>query len=176
MDSHISIMCDATHVALSNNVSVVSSKYIVGACSPTHCLTSQDNYQQRYGQAGAQSGPAERGGGSDVGYTNNPNYAPLIERDKVWEGYKINNNWTQVFFIEDAINFRANALKSAIEMTILGSPRPLSFIHAPQDYLGMNTVEAINAIKATNVLSNASSIEVYGTCEQCGHHSDEGIW
>jgi hypothetical protein len=111
-----------------------------------------------------------------VGYTNNPNYAPLIERDKVWEGYKINNNWTQVFFIEDAINFRANALKSAIEMTILGSPRPLSFIHAPQDYLSMNTVEAINAIKATNVLSNALSIEVYGTCEQCGHHSDEGIW
>ena len=46
------------------------------------------------------------GGGVSVGYINNLNYAPLIKRDELWKGSKIDNNWAQVFFVEDAANFR----------------------------------------------------------------------
>ena len=46
------------------------------------------------------------GGCVSVGYINNLKYAPLIEQDEVWEGSKIDNNWAQVFFVEDAANFR----------------------------------------------------------------------
>ena len=45
-------------------------------------------------------------GGVNMGYISNLNYLPLIEWDEVWEGYKINNDWSQVFFAEDAANFR----------------------------------------------------------------------
>ena len=102
------------------------------------------------------------GGGIDVGYVKDLNYAQLIEWDKVWEGYKIDNDWTQVCFVEDAANFSSDALKSAIDMAILGSPRPPSFINTPCDYLSINTIKAINAVMVTNVLSNTFSIKVYG--------------
>ena len=46
------------------------------------------------------------GGSVRMGYINNLKYAPLIEQDEVWEGSKIDNNWAQVFFVEDAANFR----------------------------------------------------------------------
>ena len=55
----------------------------------------------------------------------------------------------------------ADALKSTIKMTILGSPKPPSFIYTPWDYLSINTFESINAVVVTNVLLNALSIKVY---------------
>jgi simple sugar transport system substrate-binding protein len=91
------------------------------------------------------------------------NLEPLVRRDEVWEAYKIDNDWTQVFFVEDAANYTsADALRSAIEMAISGSPRPPSFIYAPWDYLSINTVKAIDSVAATNGSSNASRIGVYG--------------
>ncbi|KAL3789842.1 hypothetical protein ACHAW5_010972 [Stephanodiscus triporus] len=155
VDGTADSMCDAINAALMKNVSVVSFDFEGGACSPGHVLTSQDDRDMA--SLVLEQALLSEGGGLDVGYVSDLNYAPLVRRDEVWEAYKIDNDWTQVFFVEDAANYTsADALRSAIEVAISGSPRPPSFIYAPWDYLSINTAAAINGS------SNASGIGVYG--------------
>ena len=86
----------------------------------------------------------------NVGYVNDLAFAPLLDRDKVWEEMKTANNWTQVFFVDEAASYSsAEALQSAIETAITSSEDEVDFIYAPWDYLSVNTVKALQA-KSSN--------------------------
>ena len=157
---HADEMCGAIDGALSNNVTVVSFDFGGGACSPSHVLAAQDNRDMARLVLGKAL--VEEGGDVDVGYVSDLNYEPLIPRDEVWEEYKTNNGWNQVFFVNDAANYtNAEDLKSAIETAIAGSPRPPRFIYAPWDYLSINAVTAI-AAAADGSSSGAAETRVYG--------------
>ena len=159
---HADAMCGPINADLTNNLTVVSFDLEGGACSPSHLLASQDDRDMA--ALVLDEALLNAGRDVDVGYVSDLNYAPIIKRDGVWEGYKIDNGWNEVFFVEDAANYAsAEALKSAIELAMRESPTPPSFVYAPWDYLSINTVGAIDAIAATGGSSNATSIGVYGT-------------
>ena len=160
VDGHADNMCDAISNILKNTeIQVVSFDFDGEPCSSKHILTSQadmdistlvlDEAIQRQGQ------------NINVGYVNDLNYAPLSKRNSIWEAYKEANNWTQLFFVENAANFTsAETLQQAIGKSILTLKEEedavVDFIYAPWDYLSINTVQAIGR---TNTIDKTS---VYG--------------
>jgi hypothetical protein len=117
----------------SSDISVVSFDFDGEACSLKQILTSQADEDM----ASLVLDPALVDQGKDinvnVGYVNDLNFAPLLKRNDVWEAYKAENNWTQLFFVENAANFSlAETLQLTIEQAIEGtSPQVVDFICAP---------------------------------------------
>ncbi|KAL7535741.1 hypothetical protein ACHAWF_005254 [Thalassiosira exigua] len=126
----------------SKEIAIVSFDMDGDACSSNHVVTTQDD-------AGMATLPLEEavsefGQSLKVGYVSDMNYAPLKNRDEVWKTFKADNNWTQVFFVEDAAGFSsAEALQSAIQKAIDDNGMPIDFIYAPWDYLSVNTVKVL---------------------------------
>jgi simple sugar transport system substrate-binding protein len=80
----------------------------------------------------------------NVGYVNDINFTPLIKRDKVWQKYKQQHDWHEVFFVDEAAEYQsAEDLQAAILDAIESSPDDLAFIYAPWDYLTTTTVKAL---------------------------------
>ena len=89
-----------------------------------------------------------QGMNKNVGYVNDLAFAPLLDRDKVWEEMKTANNWTQVFFVDEAASY-GEALQSAIKRELVAAATlekvEVDFIYSPWDYLSVNSVKAIKA-------------------------------
>ena len=157
VDGSADTLCNAISNALNNtDIQIVSFDFDGEPCSPRHILTSQaDSDMASFVLTEAI---AQQGQNINVGYVNDLNYAPLMNRNEVWESYKEMNNWNQVFFVENAAQFNdAMDLQNAIEEAITSVEGNVDFIYAPWDYLSINTVEAIKATSTTG-----SSIAVYG--------------
>ena len=157
VDGSADTLCNAISNVLNNtDIQIVSFDFDGEPCSPRHILTSQaDSDMASFVLTEAI---AQQGQNINVGYVNDLNYAPLMNRNEVWESYKEMNNWNQVFFVENAAQFNdAMDLQNAIEEAITSVEGNVDFIYAPWDYLSINTVEAIKATSTTG-----SSIAVYG--------------
>ena len=91
-----------------------------------------------------------QGMNKNVGYVNDLAFAPLLDRDKVWEEMKTANNWTQVFFVDEAASYATpERLQSAIKRELVAAATlekvEVDFIYSPWDYLSVNTVKALQA-------------------------------
>jgi len=101
-----------------------------------------------------------QGMNKNVGYVNDLAFAPLLDRDKVWEEMKTANNWTQVFFVDEAASYGTpERLQSAIKRELVAAATlekvEVDFIYAPWDYLSVNTVKALQA-------TSSNGTAVYG--------------
>ena len=160
VDGSADTMCTSISNALNNtDVQIVSFDFDGEPCTPRHILTSQaDSDMASFVLTEAIT---QQGENVNVGYVNDLNYAPLMNRNEVWESYKEMNNWNQVFFVENATEFTdAMDLQNAIEDAITSVDGNVDFIYAPWDYLSINTVEAIKATR--NDSTTGHSIFVYG--------------
>jgi simple sugar transport system substrate-binding protein len=155
VDGSTDTLCEAINTVLNTtDIAVVSFDFKGDACSEKQVLTSQmDADMARLVLENAVSMEGQK---VNVGYVNDVNFAPLRNRDEVWEAYKTAFNWTQVFYVENAAGFSTQAdLQSAIVDAIEGTQtQNVSFIYAPWDYLSVTTVSA--------VMETVETIDVFG--------------
>jgi ABC-type sugar transport system substrate-binding protein len=134
-------MCDVIGTAISNGISVISFDFDQ-ACSENQIMTSQHDGQMAellLEQAFKYAGP-----NVNVGYVNDINFTPWIKRDKVWQKYKHQHDWHEVFFVNEAAEYQSpEDLQAAILDAIESSPDDLAFVYAPWDYLMTTTVKAL---------------------------------
>jgi ABC-type sugar transport system substrate-binding protein len=156
VDGSADTLCAAIDTVFNTTqISVVSFDFQGEACSEKQVLTSQENFEMA--KLVLDNAVETIGQGVNVGYVNDLNFAPLRQRNDVWEAYKIANNWNQVFFVANASTGYATQadLQSAIVGSIEGTQN-LSFIYAPWDYLSET---AVSAVKETGI----DTIDVYGS-------------
>jgi len=127
-----------------NNLPVVSFDFDGNPCSSTGQIIAAQQDDAMVSLVLTQA-VNDRGGNINVGYVSDLNYPPLQRRNEVWELYKERNNWTQLFFVDNAADYStAEELQSAIEEAIKGSPQVVDFIYAPWDHLSVNTVQSLH--------------------------------
>jgi simple sugar transport system substrate-binding protein len=146
-------VCEAINTVFNTtDIAVVSLDFEGEACSKKQVLASQQNAD--IARLVLDNAVAVEGQGVNVGYVSDLNYRPLRIRNDVWEAYKAEFNWNQVFFVENATGFATQAdLQSAIEDAIKGSEN-VTFIYSPWDYLSVTTVSAVK--------ETVDTIDVYG--------------
>ena len=149
IDGHADTLCDAINTATNDNtVPVVSFDFDGAKCSDSQILTKQNDKEMS--QSVLNQALLNQGMNRNVGYVNDLNYAPLLNRNKVWEEIKAANDWNELFFVDNSANYSsAESLQSAIETAITSSEDEVDFIYAPWDYLSVNTVKALQA-KSSN--------------------------
>jgi len=165
VDGHADTLCDAINTATNITLPVVSFDFDGAKCSdsPYQILTEQNDKEMA--QSVLNQALLNQGNNVNVGYVNDLNYAPLLNRNKVWEEMKSENGWNELFFVDNAANYSsAEALQSAIEdalnnveTTFSGLAR-INFIYAPWDYLSVNTVKALGNTETTS----SNGTVVYG--------------
>jgi len=154
VDGHADTLCDTINTVTNDTVPVVSFDFDGAKCSDSQILTKQND--KVMAQSVLNQALLNQGMNRNVGYVNDLNYAPLLNRNKVWEEMKSENGWNELFFVDNAANYSsAEALQSAIETAITSSEDVLDFIYAPWDYLSVNTVKALQA-------TSSNGTAVYG--------------
>ena len=163
IDGHADTLCDGINTVTNDTIPVVSFDFDGAKCSDSQILTKQNDKEM--GQSVLNQALLNQGMNRNVGYVNDLNYAPLLNRNKVWEEMKAANGWNELFFVDNAANYSsAEALQSAIEdalnnvETKYDGDARLDFIYAPWDYLSVNTVKALG--NTENTSSNGTA--VYG--------------
>jgi len=154
VDGHADTLCDVINKVTNDTVPVVSFDFNGAKCSDSQILTKQND--SHLAQSVLNQALLNQGMNRNVGYVNDLNYAPLLNRNKVWEEMKAANDWNELFFVDNAANYSsAEALQKAIETAITNSEDEVDFIYAPWDYLSVNTVKALQA-------TSSNGTAVYG--------------
>lgn len=164
VDGHADTLCDAINTVTNDTMPVVSFDFDGAQCSDSQILTKQNDKEMA--QSVLNQALLNQGMNKNVGYVNDLNYAPLLNRNKVWEEMKAANGWNEVFFVDNAANYSsAEAIQKAIEDALnnveekYGGDARVDFIYSPWDYLSVNTVKALGNTETTS--SNGTA--VYGS-------------
>jgi simple sugar transport system substrate-binding protein len=134
-------MCPLINDALDAGIPVVIYDIAIQECAPNAVQTQQSDASLAdlsLGQMLEDIGPDQ-----DVGYVNVLGIAPLDRRHVVWEQYKEDNNWNQIFFVGEFTNAVATDNAQLVDAALKANP-DVRAIFAPYDELTKGTVSAIN--------------------------------
>ncbi len=134
-------MCPLINDALDAGIKVVIYDIAIQECAPNAVQTQQSDASLAdlsLGQMLEDIGPDQ-----DVGYVNVLGIAPLDRRHVVWEEYKAENNWNQIFFVGEFTNAVATDNAQLVDAALKANPN-VRAIFAPYDELTKGTVSAIN--------------------------------
>lgn len=146
-------MCPLINKALDAGILVVIYDVAIAECAPRAVETSQSDASLAdlvLGQMATDIGQTQ-----DVGYVNVLGIAPLDRRHVVWEEYKAENSWTELFFVGKFTNAVATDNAQLVDAALKANP-DVTAIFAPYDELTKGTVSAIEQ----NTLQ--TEIRVYG--------------
>jgi simple sugar transport system substrate-binding protein len=134
-------MCPLINDALEAGIPVVIYDIAVQECAPDAVQTQQSDASLADLSLGQML--ADIGTGQDVGYVNVLGIAPLDRRHVVWEEYKTDADWTELFFVGEFTNAVATDNAQLVDAALKANPE-VRAIFAPYDELTKGTVSAIN--------------------------------
>ena len=146
-------MCPLINKALDAGILVVIYDVAIAECAPRAVETSQSDASLADLVLGQMA--TDIGQNQDVGYVNVLGIAPLDRRHVVWEEYKADNSWTELFFVGKFTNAVATDNAQLVDAALKANP-DVTAIFAPYDELTKGTVSAIEQ----NTLQ--TEIRVYG--------------
>lgn len=133
-------MCPLINDALEAGIFVVIYDIAIAECAPDAVQTQQSDASLAdlsLGQMLADIGPDQ-----DVGYVNVLGIAPLDRRHVVWEEYKADNGWNEIFFVGKFTNSVATDNAQLVDAALKANSG-VRAIFAPYDELTKGTVSAI---------------------------------
>lgn len=134
-------MCPLINDALEAGIKVVIYDIAIQDCAPDAVQTQQSDASLADLSLGQML--EDIGTDQNVGYVNVLGIAPLDRRHVVWEEYKAENNWTEIFFVGEFTNAVATDNAQLVDAALKANP-DVRAIFAPYDELTKGTVSAIN--------------------------------
>jgi len=134
-------MCPWINDALDAGIPVVIYDIAILECAPNAVQTQQSDYSLAELSLGQMV--EDLGGDLNVGYVNVLGIAPLDRRHTIWEEMKVENNWTEIFFVGEFTNAVATDNAQLVDAALKANP-DVRAIFAPYDELTKGTVSAIN--------------------------------
>lgn len=134
-------MCPLINDALEAGIPVVIYDVATADCAPDAVVTQQSDANLAELSLGQML--ADLGADIDVGYVNVLGIAPLDRRHAVWEQFKADNNWNEVFFVGEFTNSVATDNAQLVDAALKANPDIVA-VFAPYDELTKGAVSAIN--------------------------------
>lgn len=134
-------MCPLINDALEAGIPVVIYDIAVQDCAPDAVQTQQSDASLADLSLGQMY--EDIGGDQNVGYVNVLGIAPLDRRHVVWEKYKVESPWNEVFFVGEFTNAVATDNAQLVDAALKANS-DVRAIFAPYDELTKGTVSAIN--------------------------------
>ncbi|QDO89540.1 sugar ABC transporter substrate-binding protein [Ornithinimicrobium ciconiae] len=133
-------LCPGVNKAIEAGIPVIIYDVEIQECAPDAIQTQQSDIEM----ASLVLDKMVEDVGSDVnvGYVNVKGIAPLDRRDGVWEDYKAENNWTELFFTGTYTNSTATDTAPMVSNALKANP-DVAAIYAPYDELTKGTLSAL---------------------------------
>ena len=134
-------MCPLINDALEAGIPVVIYDIAIAECAPDAVQTQQSDASLADLSLGQMA--ADIGSDQNVGYVNVLGIAPLDRRHAVWEEYKVEQNWSEIFFVGEFTNAVATDNAQLVDAALKANPDIVA-VFAPYDELTKGAVSAIN--------------------------------
>lgn len=133
-------LCPGVNKAIEAGIPVIIYDVEIQQCAPDAIQTQQSDIEM----ASLVLDKMVEDVGSDVnvGYVNVKGIAPLDRRDGVWEEYKAEHNWTELFFTGTYTNSTATDTAPMVSNALKANP-DVQAIYAPYDELTKGTLSAL---------------------------------
>lgn len=134
-------MCPLINDALDAGIPVVIYDIAIADCAPDAVQTQQSDFNLAELSLGQML--EDLGSDINVGYVNVLGIAPLDRRHTIWEQFKVDNNWNEIFFVGEFTNAVATDNAQLVDAALKANP-DVRAIFAPYDELTKGAVSAIN--------------------------------
>ncbi|WP_324651823.1 substrate-binding domain-containing protein [Georgenia sp. H159] len=133
-------LCPGVNQAIEAGIPVIIYDVEIQQCAPDAVQTQQSDAEM----AGLVLEKMVEDIGSDqnVGYVNVLGIAPLDRRHAVWEEYKADNGWNELFFTGTFTNSTATDTAPLVDNALKANP-DVAAIYAPYDELTKGTLSAM---------------------------------
>jgi simple sugar transport system substrate-binding protein len=133
-------LCPGVNEAIDQGIPVIIYDVEIQQCAPDAVQTQQSDVEM----AGLVLEKMAEDIGSDVqvGYVNVLGIAPLDRRHEVWESYKAEYNWEELFFTGTYTNSTATDTAAMVDSALKSNPDVVA-IYAPYDELTKGTLSAL---------------------------------
>jgi simple sugar transport system substrate-binding protein len=133
-------LCPGVNEAIEQGIPVIIYDVEIQQCAPDAVQTQQSDVEM----ASLVLDKMVEDIGSDVlvGYVNVLGIAPLDRRHEVWEEYKAEHNWEELFFTGTYTNSTATDTAAMVDSALKSNP-DVEAIYAPYDELTKGTLSAL---------------------------------
>jgi simple sugar transport system substrate-binding protein len=133
-------LCPGVNEAIEQGIPVIIYDVEIQQCAPDAVQTQQSDVEM----ASLVLDKMVEDVGSDVlvGYVNVLGIAPLDRRHEVWEEYKAEHNWEELFFTGTYTNSTATDTAAMVDSALKSNP-DVEAIYAPYDELTKGTLSAL---------------------------------
>lgn len=146
-------LCPGVNEALEKNIPIVIYDVEIQTCAPDAVQTQQSDYEMA---SLVLDYMVERVGDNvDVGYVNVAGVAPLDRRDTVWQEYKSDHGWTELFKTGTYTASSATDSAPMVDSALKANP-DVKAVYAPYDELTKATLTALQQN------SNITDVLVFG--------------
>lgn len=134
-------LCPGVNKALQQGIKVVIYDVEIQKCAPTAVQTQQSD--DKMAGLVLDQMKSDIGQGKEVGYVNVAGIAPLDRRDKVWQQYKQQNQWTEKFKTGKYTTSSATDSAPMVDNALKANSSVVA-VYAPYDELTKGTLTALN--------------------------------
>ena len=133
-------LCPGVNNAIEQGIPVIIYDVEIQECAPDAIQTQQSDAEMA--SLVLDKMVEDIGSDQNVGYVNVKGIAPLDRRDAVWEEYKAENNWEELFFTGTYTNSTATDTAPMVSNALKANP-DVAAIYAPYDELTKGTLSAL---------------------------------
>lgn len=133
-------LCPGVNKAIEQGIPVIIYDVEIQQCAPDAIQTQQSDAEMA--SLVLDQMLEDVGTDVNVGYVNVKGIAPLDRRDAVWNEYKAENNWTELFFTGTYTNSTATDTAPMVSNALKANPDVVA-IYAPYDELTKGTLSAL---------------------------------
>lgn len=133
-------LCPGVNKAIEAGIPVIIYDVEIQQCAPDAIQTQQSDVEMA--SLVLDKMVEDIGSDQNVGYVNVAGIAPLDRRDGVWQDYKAENNWTELFKTGTYTNSTATDTAPMVSNALKANP-DVAAIYAPYDELTKGTLSAL---------------------------------
>ncbi|WP_109471960.1 substrate-binding domain-containing protein [Ornithinimicrobium cavernae] len=133
-------LCPGVNKAIEQGIPVIIYDVEIQECAPEAIQTQQSDVEMA--SLVLDQMVEDIGSDQNVGYVNVAGIAPLDRRDAVWQDYKAENNWTELFKTGTYTNSSATDTAPMVSNALKANP-DVAAIYAPYDELTKGTLSAL---------------------------------
>ena len=133
-------LCPGVNKAIEQGIPVIIYDVEIQQCAPDAIQTQQSDVEMA--TLVLNQMVEDIGTDQNVGYVNIAGIAPLDRRDGVWQEFKADNNWTELFKTGTYTNSTATDTAPMVSNALKANP-DVAAIYAPYDELTKGTLSAL---------------------------------
>ncbi|HLR95561.1 MAG TPA: substrate-binding domain-containing protein [Jiangellaceae bacterium] len=147
-------LCSGVNSAIDAGIPVIIYDVEIQECAPDAIQSQQSDAEMA--SLVLDKMVEDVGSDQDVGYVNVAGIAPLDRRDAVWQDYKSENSWEELFQTGTYTNSTATDTAPMVSNALRANP-DVAAIYAPYDELTKGVLSALEQTQETN-----DDVLVYG--------------